>query len=246
MDRDASLTDVDRRAGELTEAFARIKGMLLSQEDAVRAVEQLAALAKDMARTTVGAGASLFDAGGRRTSTGSTNEAVKLADNLQYQLGEGPCITAWATNDIERIDDTATETRWPLWCAAANDIGLRSVLTAPLVFRGDCIGAVKLYSEEASAFSDEDVRRLVMLSTAVATLLGVAQGPDSPWILSGEVQRALSDRQAIETATGMLMERHGTDHEAARNRLLAHSRRARQQLAEVARQVIAGELGGAV
>ena len=93
---------------ELTTVFARIHGMLLSRESATSAVEQLAEVAQDVVDSAIGAGASLIDDQGHTTSTGTTDAVAEAGDTLQYALGEGPCLSAWATESLQRVDDTAT------------------------------------------------------------------------------------------------------------------------------------------
>lgn len=230
--------------GELTTAFARVQGMLLSQPDAAAAVEQLARVAHGLVSSAAGAGTSVLDAEGRRTSTGATNRVVAAADALQYEIGEGLCLSAWASSSVQRVDDTATEDRWATWCAAVQGLGVRSVLIVPLVYKDRTIGAMKVYATTAGRFDSQDEHRLLLLAGAAATLLGAAQSADVPRRLSAGLQAALSDRQAVETATGMLMERHGLAHDAARTRLMATSRDRRQPLAELARDIVGGAAQG--
>lgn len=239
MDTEASGFEV----GELTTVFARVQGILLSREDAAAAVERLAYVARDLVDSAFGAGASLMDEVGRRTSTGTTDTVAASADALQYRLGEGPCMSAWATVAVQRIDDTGTEPRWTAWCAAVQRLGVRSVLSAPLVFKGTSIGALKVYSTTVDAFTTRDEHRLVLLAGVAATLLGAAQDAGAPQRLSSALHAALADRQDVETATGILMERHGVDHDTARTRLLAASRERRRPLADLARQVLDSSAG---
>jgi len=107
-----------------------------------------------------------------------------------------------------------------------------------MVSKGESIGALKVCSTTVDRFSAEDERRLVLLAGAAATLLGAAPDGDAPQRLSARLRTALADRQAVETATGMLMERHGLDHDTARRRLMAASRTRRQPLAELARHIL--------
>ncbi len=232
------MTDIDTGMNQLTIAVARMSGMLVTHEAAAAAVEKLAQVARDMVPSAVGAGASLMDDSGTRISMATTDRIATIADDLQYELGQGPCISAWATSSVQRLDDTESDTLWPRWSRGARDLGIRSVVSAPLVFRGDVIGALKVYSTAASAFSEDDERRLVLLSAAAATLLGVASGPDAPRRLSESLAAALSHRKVVETATGILMERHHVDLEAARYILIELSRTNAQSLADVARKVL--------
>ncbi len=238
MSAQTSGQDGPTPVAQLTTTLARVHGMLLSEEDSAAAVERLALVARDLVPSSVGAGASLMDQTGQRTSTGTTDKVAAAADVLQYELGEGPCLSAWATTAVQHIHDTATESRWRTWCAAVQGLGVRSVLSAPMVFKGNSIGAMKVYSTTADSFDIQDEHRLLLLAGAAATLLGVAQGSDAPQRLSAGLQAMLEDRQAVETATGMLMERHHLDHDTARSRLLETARSRRLPVAQLARTIV--------
>jgi GAF domain-containing protein len=225
-------------ATDLTAVFARIQGMLLSQESAQAAAAQLARAARDLIDTAAGAGVSLIDETGRRTSTAATDTLVETADTAQYELGQGPCLSAWATESLQRLDDTATDTRWPDWSRTAAGAGIGSVLSAPVLYRDNCLGAMKIYATTANAFSTRAEHQLVLLASAAGTLLGAAQGSDAPQRLSESMRQAIADRTAVETATGMLMERHATDHETARRMLIDDSQAQGRPLAQIARRVV--------
>ena len=228
---------------ELTTVFARIHGMLLSRESATSAVEQLAEVAQDVVGSAIGAGASLIDDQGFTMSTGTTDAVAEAGDTLQYELGEGPCLSAWATESLQRVDDTATETRWPEWCAGVLRLGVRSAMSAPMLYKGHCIGALKVYTTTADGFTAADERRLSLLAAAAATLLGAAQTSEAPHRLSQALRTALTDRQTVDVATGIVMERRGVDQHQARVALLEASRDQGLPLLEIARSVLAGSLG---
>ncbi|MFI7480812.1 GAF and ANTAR domain-containing protein [Kocuria sp. M1R5S2] len=230
--------DPDPSVSELTVAFARIQGMLLSQENATAAVDQLAQVARAVIGTAVGAGASLFDSPGGPRSTGATDALTAAADARQYELGEGPCLSAWATGASVRIDDTAAESRWPQWCASARGQGICSVVSVPLVLGGRRLGAMKVYAREPGVFTEDDEGTLGLLAGAVAVLLGCAQPTDAPHRLSESLQSTLADRQEVGVAVGVLMERHGTDVQEARAALLDEALLQDRPLAQVARQTL--------
>ena len=97
---------------ELAAVFARMTGLLLSEETVAAALGLLSSLAQETVPGSTGAGVSIIDQDNRRSS-GSTDERVLQADNLQYELGEGPCLTAAAERRLIRIDDLSTDRRWP-------------------------------------------------------------------------------------------------------------------------------------
>jgi hypothetical protein len=165
---------------ELFTVFGRTKGYLLTEQTAHDAVEALAGVARDVIGAAQGAGVSIIDSSGHRTSVGATDEDVLEADNLQYDLGAGPCISAWATGTPTYIADTLRGTNnhpdtdtdtgtdldgeghggtgsgdgWQKWAAAAAAKGVRSCLSVPLLNRPAALGAMKVYSSVPDAFSD--------------------------------------------------------------------------------------------
>ncbi|MCM3689116.1 GAF and ANTAR domain-containing protein [Kocuria rosea] len=224
--------------GELTTVFARLHGMLLSQHEATTAVGSLARTAHRLIPTATGAGVSLLDAEGTRVTTAATDPAVEAADALQYGLGVGPCLSAWATGEPQRITDTTTETRWRDWSAAAAGTGIRSVYSTPLVHQGRALGALKVYATTPSAFGEAEEELLGQLAAAAATLLGAAQPTEAPTRLSAALKHALATREAIGVASGVLMARDHLSAEGARTVLLEQARTQGRRVAEVAAAVL--------
>ena len=104
-------------ADELSAVSARVAGLLLSEETVTTALGLVSSLALDTVPGAVGAGISIVDERGRRSS-GSTDARVEQADALQYELDEGPCLAASAGRRLVRVDDLAADRRWPRWAAA--------------------------------------------------------------------------------------------------------------------------------
>ncbi|WP_053004795.1 GAF and ANTAR domain-containing protein [Kocuria sp. SM24M-10] len=232
--------ETDSPMVELSMVFARLSGMLLSEDGAAGAARRLAEAACVLVDDATGAGVSLLDEAGRRRTTGSTGGSVDAADALQYELGEGPCLSAWATGAAQRVEDTTEDRRWPAWSAAAAGEGIRSVLSVPLVRQEHehALGAMKVYAAAPHAFSAREEQVLGLLAGAAATLLGSALAPDAPNRLSASLRAALADRRAVDLATGMLMERHGTDAQGARATLLHASRALDLPLTRIASRVL--------
>lgn len=223
---------------ELTTVFAHLQGMLLSTQDATAAVHQLARAAHRMVPAAAGAGVSLIDETGTRVTAAATDTVVEAADALQYELGQGPCLSAWATREPQHVADTAQDPRWTRWQAAAAASGIRSVLSTPLVHRNRGLGAMKVYATAPGAFTEAEERLLRLLADAAATLMGTAQAADAPVRLSASLKAALQSRETVALAAGVLMSRRGLDAEAAREALLADARARGRSVAESAADVL--------
>lgn len=248
----ASLTTPAERAhpmssesspGEQPTAFTHVTGMHLSVQDVSTAVHQLARAAHEMIPTAAGTGVSLLDEDGARGTIASTDSAVEVADALQYELGMGPCLSAWTTGQIQRIDDTTADPRWAAWQAAAAEAGIRSVLSAPLVCRGRHSGSLKAYATAPGAFGKAEERLLGLLADAAATLLEAAQSVDTPVRLAAPWEEALDARELMGLAAGVLMARDHLTPETARAALAEAAGTQDRGVAEVATAVVDAAVG---
>lgn len=224
---------------ELSGVFARIRGLLLTEETVNDAVAVLASAAKESIPNTLGAGITLIDPAGEQTSTGSTDGIVRRLDEAQYELGEGPCLSDREAMRTMRIDDTLTDERWPRWTAAVADLPVRSTLSTPLLHAGTAIGAIKLYSSMPGAFTDETRRLLEMFAVPAAALLGNVQTDDLPRRLSDDLRSSLHTRDTVALAKGILMERNGMDTDEATAFLISTSRSSGNTLHAVAQDLVA-------
>lgn len=225
---------------ELTLALARIKGLLLTEEKVDRAVQLLAEGIRDAIPGSAGAGVSLMDHQGRRTSTGATDQVVLEADAAQYELNQGPCLTAWATERTVIIADVVTDDRWPLWSQAVRDVPIRSVISSPLMVGARCLGALKIYAAEPGAFDEATARPLEKLAFPAATLLDNIQASEAPHRFTEVLSGALDSRDTINRAQGFLMQLHGVTQEQALRELVQLSKTSRQSLLSVSTEILTG------
>ncbi|WIX99223.1 GAF and ANTAR domain-containing protein [Amycolatopsis mongoliensis] len=225
--------------GELAGVAARMSGLLLSRETVDSVLELIVSLAGATITTAAGAGVTLVDDEGRPATTSASGPLVRDADALQYRLGEGPCMTALAECAPVRIDDVATERRWPRWCAAAGDAGLRSVLTTPLATEDGCLGAIKIYATVPGAFGRSDEETLATFAGRAAVLVANARAYERASRFSERFKDTLRDRDAVTMAKGFLMGRDGVDEDTAFDRLLALARAGARSPAEAAADLLA-------
>lgn len=225
---------------ELTLALARIKGLLLTQEKVHRAVQLLAEGIRDSFPGSSGAGVSLLDGQGRRTSPGATHAVVLKADEVQYTLDQGPCLTAWATGRTVLVRDVAADNRWPLWSRAVADLPVRSVISSPLLIGTRCLGTVKIYSAAPGTYDAATAGPLEKFAAPAALLLDSIQTSDTPRRFSDVLTTALGTRDTVTRAQGMLMERHRLTPGQALRKLLHLARTRHQPLAALCTGIITG------
>jgi GAF domain-containing protein len=229
---------------ELTLTLARIKGLLLTEEKVDRAVQVLAQGVRDAFPDSAGAGVSLLNEQGRRTSAGATDAIVLQADTAQYDQGQGPCLTAWATERTVVVHDVVAEDRWPLWTEAVRILPLKSAISSPLLVRTRCLGAMKIYSQDAGAYDPGTARALEKFAATAAFLLDNIQTTEAPQRFSEALSEALASRDTISQARGFLMHQHGISQDQAFKEMLRLARAGGRSLSAVSEEILNGEGNG--
>lgn len=227
---------------ELSTVIARIQGLLLTEEKVTTAVRLLAQAAKESVGGTIGAGISLLDARGQRTSSGYTDAIVNQADTIQYECGEGPCLTAWAAEEPVLVTDLNSESRWPEWRNGVAGLPILSVVSAPLMAGGASIGALKLYAAAPNMYDQASAQLLQLFAAPASTLLSHIQATEAPHRMTEGLQASLYTRDLVNRACGVLMERLGIAHEAALQLLIKQAREDHEALQSISERVLAGTL----
>jgi GAF domain-containing protein len=226
-------------AEELAGLFASLSGMLLTRQTVETALAQITSLAVDTIPKTSGAGISLLDQSGRRITSAATEPLVAQLDDLQYELNQGPCLTAWNDQLVIRADELADETRWAAWSSRAAELGMHSVLSAPLTTADRAIGAMKVYSTEIGAYDEKDEELLRRLADQAAIFVAHVQTADAAERVSDRLKDTLHSREVIATARGMVMSQRQLDREAAYRYLIYRSEQESRPLRELAEHMVA-------
>jgi len=130
----------------------------------------------------------------------ASDQLVKDMDAAQEELSEGPCLDAADRHRTVRVEDFATEQRWPAFAARARERGVGGMLSIQLYIQGDDLGALNMYSHQAHAFDDESEQMGLLFATHAAIAMAGAQREQQLCV-------AISSRDVIGQAKGILMER---------------------------------------
>jgi GAF domain-containing protein len=225
-------------AVDLATALNQMAGLVLSRETVDTALQLVTRLAAATTAGTLGAAITVVDEHGKR-SRAASNAAVGQADTLQYELDEGPCLTAWQTGELVRIEDTTTDARWPRWNEAVSPLGVRSVVSAPLLVGQASIGAMKVYCERPMNYGLHDEHVMRLLAGQAAILLANSQSMQEARRLGRQLTEALASRDVVARATGVLLAQGATGEQEAFATLAAAARQADRPVQDVARALVA-------
>jgi GAF domain-containing protein len=223
---------------DLGTALSQMAGLVLSRETVETALELVTTLAATATAGTLGSAVTVVDEHGKH-SRAASNQTAEQADALQYELDQGPCLTAWRTRELVRIDDTTTDGRWPRWNEAAGALGVRSVLSAPLLVGEESIGAMKVYCERPMNYGPHDEHVMRLLAGQAAILLANTQSLHEARRLSRQLTQALASRDAVAMATGVLLARGAQSEQDAFATLAAAAQRADRPVQDLARALVA-------
>jgi len=181
------------------------------------------------------AGVTLVDAAKGVSTLAATHLFPEYLDDVQREVDEGPCLSAaWEQHTI-RINDLASEDRWPKYRAAALErTPVRSIVSFQLFDDGKNIAALNLYAEPARAFDDESIE-LGLIFAAHTTVAWNAMRRQE------QFSSALASRDLIGQAKGMLMERFDIDAMAAFELLRKLSQESNTKLIDIAAKLVRPE-----
>jgi GAF domain-containing protein len=157
----------------------------------------------------------------------ATSDLPREVDEMQDRIQEGPCLHAVWDEQTVRVEDMRTETRWPRFAAEAVELGVLSSLSVQLFVEGDNLGALNLYARRPHAFSEESEDVGLVLAAHAAVAVAAAQNEE-------HLRRAVSSRDLIGQAKGILMERYKLTGDQAFQVLARASQQTNRRLVDVA------------
>ena len=174
-----------------------------------------------------------------RCSLGTTNEVSALIEDLQYTLGEGPCVDAYRRRvPILEPDLAADWTRWLAFSPPALEAGVRAVFGFPLQIGAARLGALNLYRDQPGPLTDDQhADALVLTSVATRAILALQAGA-RPGELADELDLEGEFHLVVHQASGMVAAQLDVSLSDALVRLRARAFATGRSVAEIARDVV--------
>ncbi|GLY78552.1 GAF and ANTAR domain-containing protein [Actinoallomurus iriomotensis] len=222
----------DEVPAELATALAQMARDLLAQDSLQETLDRIARHAVNLVQGCEAAGIMVLQ--NRRVHTlAATDDLVLTSDRIQGEVGQGPCFDAVRTKaESYLVEDMRDEAeRWPRYVPHARELGIGSMIGFKLFTEEENLGALDLYSSRPGALNDysEQVGWLLASHAAVAFANARAEA---------DLHIAISSRQDIGMAVGILMERHKLSTDQAFALLSRASQERNVKLREIARRVV--------
>jgi hypothetical protein len=217
---------------ELVDVMAQVAESLRFPTDAQNALEAITVAAVEAVPGIEHASISVTSKDGKIQTLAPTDVLAVQADELQYELGEGPCLAAVLEQPVVQVDDIRTDLRWPAYGPrVAKQLGIGSQLAFQFRAEPHARGGLNLYSSRPYALTAETLQVGVLFANLAAVAMGWSRQTES-------LTEALGTRTTIGQATGVLMERYRLDPDRAFAFMVRTSQAANLKLRDVAAGIV--------
>jgi len=176
----------------------------------------------------------------------ATDDVVAQLDDLQFTLGEGPCLDAFRLREPVLVPDLGSAeafARWPGFAHEATQAGAFAAFAFPLQVGTAPFGTVELYRSQPGALSGRDTAIAVLIvDELVSVVLDDLTGRDRRIDSGGATPVPLFGRAEIPQATGMIAVQLGVSIPEALAQLRAAAFAAYRPILDIAEEVIARRL----
>jgi hypothetical protein len=234
----------------MDDQLARVVSLIAQQPAASDAGDGVAAFLHRLCAAVVpalaasGAGLSVMAENEVRGLTAASDPAIGRVEELQFMLGEGPCIDAFGARRPVLVADLAdtARSRWPAYAPAAYDAGVRAVFAFPLQVGAARLGVLDVFRPRPGPLSADELGQALTFAEVAVTALLDGQAHAEPGAPADGLDEAMDSRAELFQAQGMVMVQLGGTLTEALARMRAHAYAENRPLAEVARDVLARRL----
>ena len=191
-----------------------------------------------------GAGVMLMSGDVPSGSLCTTDPVSNLIEELQFTLGEGPCVDAYHAGQVVLEPDLArpASARWLAFTPVAVEAGVGAVFAFPLQVGTVRLGALDLYRDGPGALSDDQHADAMAMSDVIADWVLDVQAEAPPGSVAGELERDADFHFVVHNAAGMVSVQLGVSITEALIRLRAYAFSNDRLLRDVAADVVARKL----
>lgn len=179
----------------------------------------------------------------------ATDTISSRLEELQFTLGEGPCVEAFTTGGLVLAPDlraVASRSAWPGFAGEALEAGAGAVFAFPLQVGAIRLGALDLYRVGSGSLDTEQLADAVGFAELVLGVLldtqGESEGGPPDGAGGSGAGAGSAGRVEVHQATGMVSVQMGVSLTVALVRLRAYAYVHSQAVHEVAGDVLARRL----
>jgi len=136
----------------------------------------------------------------------TTNAVSALIEELQYTLGEGPCVDAYNLEHPVLEPDLAdpVTARWLAFTPQAVGAGVRAIFGFPLQVGAVRLGALNLYRDRPGTLDDDQHADALVMADVAAEAVLAMQANAPPDALAAELEETANFHLVVHQAAGMV------------------------------------------
>ncbi|GAA4465123.1 GAF and ANTAR domain-containing protein [Phytohabitans houttuyneae] len=156
----------------------------------------------------------------------------------------GPIVEAATFDEPRRLDDVATDQRWPSFSAQLAGAGFHSCIALPLSTEGEDTAVLTLLSHTGGQFTGITYDVVLLLTLHAGVMFDNAAVYHDSTRLIEQLRAALRTRSMVGQAQGMLMRQFNIDSEHAFEAMRRSSQNSNTKLRDLAGLLIAAHEQG--
>ncbi|YCK79766.1 GAF and ANTAR domain-containing protein (plasmid) [Arthrobacter sp. D3-18] len=177
---------------------------------------------------------------GRHPATAASSaEQARRLDETQYNLNQGPCLTALREHHTVLIPDLHTTTRWHGYAAAISGEGIRSILAVPVPLDETANAALNCYARSPNVFNPELIELAEAQARKLSPVLRSALGTRPIEGNKEDLHHLLQSRAAVDAAIALIMVQNRCSRTMALTLIHRAGRHNDSRVHEVASRILA-------
>ena len=129
---------------------------------------------------------------------------IRAIDQIQYDTGEGPAMTALNTGKFVRTMVDAEPDRWPAFASLATATGISQAISLPLIVRGQPVGALNLYCRTNIPIGHDEVATAHSYANKGAIVLANFTSHGTAELARVQLEETLRSRDVVGQAKTIL------------------------------------------
>jgi hypothetical protein len=180
----------------------------------------------------------------------ATDAVAERIDEMQFAVGEGPCLDAYATQTPQlcpRLDDSGPRNRWLAFSAGVMDLGVQAVFAFPVPGSSTTLGVLELYRRAPGALGGAQLQHAANCAEAIGYMVLSSLSPGaSPSEAALRAETALSqpgnpfNRSEVYLASGIIAQKLNVHPDEALVRLRARAYAQGITVKRAAADIVAG------
>lgn len=184
----------------------------------------------------------------------ATDPLAQQLDELQFTIGEGPCIDAYTSGLPQLVDDLdgpVPRSKWPIFVSDATALGAASVFAYPIASGPTAFGVLELYRLSTGRLGSAEQAAAQTCALAVGRTLLERYAADQDQRVAGGERPSRHDefggdarftRADVYVAAGMAAVQLAVSADEALDRLRAYAYQSGRRVRDVADDIIARRL----